>query len=143
MFTRGMATTRVVHFEINADDPECVVKFFQTVFGWKIEKWKGATPYWLVMTGDPKRPGIDGGIQKRIRAGTAVVNTMHVADVDEIAKRVERNGGKIASPRPRYSGSDSSSTSRTPRAICTGRSSRCRCSRCSGLAKSISGTIRS
>ena len=32
---------RVVHFEINADDPERVVKFYQKVFGWKIEKWNG------------------------------------------------------------------------------------------------------
>jgi predicted enzyme related to lactoylglutathione lyase len=30
---------RVVHFEIPADDTGRAVKFYQKVFGWKIEKW--------------------------------------------------------------------------------------------------------
>ncbi len=38
---------RVVHFEINADDPERAAKFYQNVFGWKIKKWEGPIDYWL------------------------------------------------------------------------------------------------
>ena len=30
--------SRVVHFEIPADDPERAVEFYKKVFGWKIDK---------------------------------------------------------------------------------------------------------
>ena len=43
--------SRVVHFEILADDPERAVKFYLDVFKWKIEKWD-PFEYWLVTTGD-------------------------------------------------------------------------------------------
>jgi predicted enzyme related to lactoylglutathione lyase len=31
---------RVVHFDINAADPERAVNFYQQVFGWQITKWE-------------------------------------------------------------------------------------------------------
>jgi len=33
--------SRVVHFEIYADDPERAVKFYTSVFDWKVNKWQG------------------------------------------------------------------------------------------------------
>jgi hypothetical protein len=53
---------RVIHFEINADDPERAVKFHKKVFDWKITKWEGPVDYWLVTTGEDKVPGINGAI---------------------------------------------------------------------------------
>ena len=44
--------SRVVHFEIPADDPVRAAKFYEDVFGWKIEKWEGPFDYWLVTTGE-------------------------------------------------------------------------------------------
>jgi hypothetical protein len=35
---------RVIHFEIPADDPRRAVKFYEKVFGWRIDKW-GAIDY--------------------------------------------------------------------------------------------------
>ena len=32
---------RVVHFEFAAEDPQRAVKFYERVFGWKIDKWEG------------------------------------------------------------------------------------------------------
>ncbi len=40
--------SRVVHFEIPADDPARAVKFYEKVFGWKFQKWEGPMEYWLV-----------------------------------------------------------------------------------------------
>lgn len=57
--------SRVVHFEIPADDPERSIKFYETVFGWTIEKWDGPIEYWLIITGDEDKPGIDGGLAHR------------------------------------------------------------------------------
>lgn len=54
---------RVVHFEVYADDVERAIAFYQTVFGWKIEKVQWMD-YWLITTGEGE-PGIDGGLNKR------------------------------------------------------------------------------
>ncbi len=53
---------RVVHFEIPADKPERAVKFYESVFGWKISQWGGPMAYWLVSAGPKDEPGIDGNL---------------------------------------------------------------------------------
>jgi predicted enzyme related to lactoylglutathione lyase len=55
---------RVVHFDINANKPEELAKFYEQVFNWKFEKWKGPMDYWLITTGE-NEPGIDGGLSRR------------------------------------------------------------------------------
>jgi predicted enzyme related to lactoylglutathione lyase len=55
---RDMPT--IVHFEIPSDDTERSKKFYNELFGWKIENWTGSedTPegmeYWMVTTVDDK-----------------------------------------------------------------------------------------
>lgn len=90
---------RVVHFEINADDPERVVKFYQKVFGWKIEKWNGPVAYWLVTTGPNDQPGINGGIMKRMNPQASTYNTVDVPSVDEFTKRIVEAGERSLLPR--------------------------------------------
>lgn len=89
---------RVVHFEIHADDPQRAVKFYETVFGWKIQKWDGPADYWMVMTGD-NEPGINGGIMKRRHPMGNVYNSIQVSSVDEACAAVVANGGTIAVPK--------------------------------------------
>jgi hypothetical protein len=90
---------RVVHFEINSDDPEWAVKFYQKVFGWKIEKWNGPVDYWLVTTGPKDQPGINGGIMKRMNPQASTYNTVDVPSVDEFTKRIVESGGKVVVPK--------------------------------------------
>lgn len=90
---------RVIHFEIDAKKPERAIKFYEKVFDWKIEKWKGPIDYWLIMTGKEKEPGIDGGLAKRTEAGPSTVNTIDVPSVNEYVKKVESNGGSIIRPK--------------------------------------------
>src|SRR4051812_48595280 len=61
---RNNLMPRPVHFEFTAEDPERAAKFYGDVFGWKIQKWDGPVPYWLIETGKDV-PGIDGGMQLR------------------------------------------------------------------------------
>jgi uncharacterized protein len=42
--------SRVIHFEISADDLKRASKFYGNVFSWKIEKWD-TFEYWTVTTG--------------------------------------------------------------------------------------------
>jgi len=61
-------SSRVVHFELPADDPDRCAQFYADAFGWKIQKWGGPTDYWLVTTGEAPEVGIDGGIGRRQHA---------------------------------------------------------------------------
>ena len=83
---------RVVHFEIPADDTGRAVKFYERVFGWKIEKW-GPMDYWLATTGPDNELGINGTIMTRETRKTTV-NTIEVASVNEFAKKITEAGGK-------------------------------------------------
>ena len=91
--------SRVVHFEIPADDPARAVKFYEAAFGWKIQKWDGPEDYWLAMTGEEGQPGINGAITGRGEPTTVVVNTMDVASVDDAIARVIANGGTVLMPK--------------------------------------------
>jgi predicted enzyme related to lactoylglutathione lyase len=90
---------RVVHFEINADDPERATRFYAKVFGWTVQKWNGPVDYWLLMTGDEKEPGIDGAITPRSDPPEATVMTVDVPSIDECVSNVRENGGTVIVPK--------------------------------------------
>jgi uncharacterized protein len=90
---------RVIHFEINVDNPERATKFYSDTFGWKFQKWGGSTEYWLVSTGEDSQPGINGGLMKRPHPGASTVNTIGVASVDDAIATVAKNGGKVVMPK--------------------------------------------
>jgi predicted enzyme related to lactoylglutathione lyase len=91
---------RPIHFEIPADEPERIIGFYQTVFGWSIQKWEGGgMPYWLITTGPDGEPGINGGILKKRDPEQPCVNTVGVANLDEAMAAVTGSGGTICVPK--------------------------------------------
>ena len=100
---------RVVHFEIQADEPERAAQFYRDVFGWEITKWEGGQmEYWMVMTApkDSKDLGINGGLLRRPTAlpdgvcgANSFVCTMDVENYDEAEKKILAAGGKVAMPK--------------------------------------------
>ena len=92
-------SSRVVHFELAADDPDRCAQFYAAAFGWKIEKWGGPTDYWLVTTGEPGEPGIDGGIGRRSGSDDQTTNTIDVADLDAAVAKVVAAGGTVTRSR--------------------------------------------
>jgi predicted enzyme related to lactoylglutathione lyase len=97
-------SSRIVHFELPADDPDRAAKFYADAFGWKITKWGGPTDYWLVTTGADGEPGIDGGIGKRQSAEDQTTNTIDVPDLDAAVAAVEAAGGRITNAKHAVSG---------------------------------------
>jgi predicted enzyme related to lactoylglutathione lyase len=91
--------SRIVHFELPADDPERAAEFYKKVFGWQFQKWAGPMDYWMITTGPCEQPGINGGLQRRPHPGASTVNTVDVASVDEAVAAIEKNGGKVAVPK--------------------------------------------
>ena len=65
---------RPIHFEIPAENPERAMQFYSTVFGWKFNKWEGPMDYWIISTGQPGEPGIDGGLMPRRDPNQPCVN---------------------------------------------------------------------
>jgi predicted enzyme related to lactoylglutathione lyase len=89
---------RVIHFEVHTDDPKRAIAFYENVFGWKVKKWDGPMDYWFLNTGEDDKPGIDGGIVRRMeQRHTNIV--IDVPSVDEYLEKVVDAGGKVLMPK--------------------------------------------
>lgn len=95
---------RVIHFEITADNPERAVKFYESVFEWKMTPVSGGQAYWLASTGPASEPGINGAIAQRNDPGARIYNIVDVPSVDEAVKKIEAAGGKIILPKMAVTG---------------------------------------
>lgn len=89
----------VVHFELHAVDPDKSLPFFEKIFGWKLTKWEGPQEYWLAMTAEPGKPGINGGFMRSMDGQPRTVNTIQVPDVDECVAKVLAAGGQNCVPK--------------------------------------------
>ena len=92
----------VAYFEIQADDPERAVRFYESVFGWRFTR-EPVIPilYWRIQT-----EGARGGLLKRPApappqgTGTnAFVCSIEVRDFDATAGAISRGGGIVAMPK--------------------------------------------
>ena len=100
---------KVVHFEIPADNIERAKKFYQSLFGWKINDVPNMN-YSIIHTVEvdeknmPKEPGaINGGMFKR-EAGDSPVVVISVKSVDDSLKKIKKAGGSIALPKQTIQG---------------------------------------
>jgi len=88
-------SSRPVHFDMTAEDPERMTAFYSKVFGWSFQKWDGPMDYWMATTGDGEM-GINGGVSQREPGKPAhTVNTISVDSIDASIKAIEAAGGKI------------------------------------------------
>jgi uncharacterized protein len=102
----------IVHFEIPVDDVERAKRFYNGLFGWKIEKLPVADnddgeltsaatgqpiEYWMITTTTDDRgsKAIGGGLMKRQMPEHQVTNYIGVTSVDEYSSKVESLGGKV------------------------------------------------
>jgi predicted enzyme related to lactoylglutathione lyase len=84
-----------VHFDINSQNPERVMKFYEKVFDWKFTRWKGPFDYWFIQTGEQDKPGIDGGLSKTDDPGMTTSVTVETDDIDKTIDLIKENGGRI------------------------------------------------
>lgn len=87
--------SKVVHFEFSTPDPGTEIKFFETMFGWSIQRW-GEEEYWLIDTG-AEEIGVNGAIMsQRSPDQPRVVDTISVSNIDEALVKAVSGGGTIA-----------------------------------------------
>ncbi|KAA3606771.1 MAG: VOC family protein [Planctomycetota bacterium] len=96
--------SRVVHFEIHAEQPERAIAFYQNVFGWTFQPYDGPMPYWMILTGPDDEPGINGGLMPRQgpidgQAVIAYVCAVDVDSVDDAVAKIESAGGMVVVPK--------------------------------------------
>jgi predicted enzyme related to lactoylglutathione lyase len=60
--------------------------------------------YWLISTGAPDSPGIDGGLGGAANELKGTVNTVGVANLDETIQKVVANGGQVIMPKDEIPG---------------------------------------
>jgi predicted enzyme related to lactoylglutathione lyase len=95
------------YFLIQCDDVERAKRFYEAVFGWRIEPW-GPPDYFLILPLYPDR-SMTGGLYPRSEpltgSGTRGFEcSFSVADLGAIAAAVVANGGKIDTPEQRIEG---------------------------------------
>ena len=76
----------IVHFDIATDNPQRAKKFYESLFGWKMEGPPGMTDYYLIETEDLHgNKGVGGGLVREeiplkesplILASTTLMNTV-------------------------------------------------------------------
>ena len=86
-------------FAIHVDDTDRARAFYEAVFGWEFEPW-GPPGFYLIHTGTPDDPGVQGLMHKRHepRTGSGLNGaepTFAVTDVDATLALVEANGGTV------------------------------------------------
>jgi predicted enzyme related to lactoylglutathione lyase len=93
-----MANNRVVHFEIPANQPEALTRFYSDLFGWNFQKAPMPGPeYWLCDTGSG--PGINGAIMQRQNAQQPWMNYVDVASIDAALEKATSLGAQVALPK--------------------------------------------
>jgi hypothetical protein len=90
---------RPIHFEIPAENPQRAIDFYSKALGWKFTKWDGPMEYWVITTGQPGEPGIDGGLMPRRDPAQPCVNTVAVENLDRTIESVLSSGGAMALPK--------------------------------------------
>ena len=106
--------SKVVHFEIPAEDLDRARKFYGAVFGWTLQTtpMPGGGEYTSVVTTPvneqtqiPTEPGaINGGMMERSATTPAPVITIDVDAIDVALKNVEAEGGTTVQPRTEIPG---------------------------------------
>ena len=100
--------SKVVHFEIPADDLDRAKNFYGSVFGWELQTMPmNEGEYTSVKTTDideqtqlPTEPGaINGGMFVRDERVTSPVITIDVDGIDDSLKKIEAEGGTTVTPR--------------------------------------------
>src|SRR5712692_1800484 len=104
----------IVYFQIPSDDIERSKKFYNQLFGWKIDKSpESDTPEgmqnWTVTTTDDKgNQALGGGMSKRAMSQQQITNFIDVKSVDEYSSKAEKLGGKVVVPKTVVPGMGSS-----------------------------------
>ena len=86
----------ITHFEIPANDPNRLRKFYSDVFNWKFKNSAAKNmQYWNISTGTRHIPGVNGGLYKKGSENQTLVNYISTPDIYGTIKEIKKAGGHI------------------------------------------------
>lgn len=99
--------SRVVHFEIQASQPQTLPDFYSGLIGWSFTKWEGPAEHWLIETGPSDTPGINDGLLPRpgsapmaeMQPVNAFVCTVEITSPEKSLSQSIALGGTVALPK--------------------------------------------
>lgn len=95
--------SRIVHFEIPANDPKKMIDFFVRVFDWRFKQF-GQSEYWIIETGEHEEKGINGAMMKKVHPQQPLTHDIQVDNIDEAIKLIESHGGAMIVPKTELPG---------------------------------------
>jgi predicted enzyme related to lactoylglutathione lyase len=90
-----MSQNRIVHFEIPANQPEALTKFYGDLFGWTFQKAPVPDMEYYLAEG----AGIGGAVMQRQNPQQAWMNYVGVASIDESVAKATSLGAQVALPK--------------------------------------------
>jgi uncharacterized protein len=90
--------SRIVWFEVPADDTARARKFYKSLFGWKINPMPHMEEYFHMDTGGPDASP-DGAVMKRMHPQHTITSYVSVPSVAKFAAKIEKLGGSICKPK--------------------------------------------
>ena len=91
------------HWEIPAENPRELSKFYESMFNWKFEASDVTSDDYLMFTEGEK--GVGGGIGKPSTPNYGILNYIMVEDIDVFEKKIVELGGEVVkgkTPIPGY-----------------------------------------
>ncbi len=109
-----MSNNRLVHFELPAEKPEELSKFYSNVLGWHFNQVPvPGINYWLC--DDPTHgPGPTVAVLQRQNATQPVLNYIAVASIEAVIAKAAENGAAVALPRTEVPGNRAIAVIRDP-----------------------------
>jgi predicted enzyme related to lactoylglutathione lyase len=92
------------YFDLTVSDVAQARAFFESVLGWRFEKFDMPYEYYRIQAGAESEPGIDGGMGSAkdtpLSEGRPMTQvTVPVTNLNDVLARVVANGGNIVEPR--------------------------------------------
>jgi predicted enzyme related to lactoylglutathione lyase len=113
------------YFDLSVRDLGAARRFFETVLGWRFERFPMPYEYYRIQAGPPDEPGIDGGmgavVDAPLAAGRPLAQlTVPVPRLDTVISRVLEAGGRVVEPRMPIPGVGWYATVAEPGGLCFG-----------------------
>ena len=101
--------SKVVYFEVPAEDMKRAKKFYATAFGWTTKDMGEDYSTILCAQTDQymhstEKGAITGGIQKKGERAVSPTVVVQVEDIDQAIKNIELAGGRIVVPKDEMGG---------------------------------------
>ncbi len=94
-----MSSSRVVHYEIPANEPAALQRFYGELFGWKFQRVPVPGVEFWQCEGTDDGPGINVAVLKRQNAQQPWMNYIGVGSIDAALEKATGMGATVALPK--------------------------------------------